>query len=137
MITPYEPYLLQRWEEGCRTATVLWREIRAQGFAHSLTKVQRFVAELRPLPLAVYEEPIPVFEGWPDAPCGYLRFGANPAYDAPAERARRDGWAYREMDGAHFHMLGDPAAVAGALLDLVEQMGVSDARRSQKSGHGF
>jgi transposase len=47
VITPYEPYLLRRWAEGCRTATVLWREIRAQGFAYSLTNVQRFVAELR------------------------------------------------------------------------------------------
>src|SRR5262249_36407035 len=47
VITPDEPYLLRRWEEGCRTATVLWREIRAQGFAPSLTNVQRFVAELR------------------------------------------------------------------------------------------
>jgi transposase len=47
VITPSEPYLLQRWAEGCRTATVLWREIRAQGFAYSLTNVQRFVAELR------------------------------------------------------------------------------------------
>ena len=28
-------------------ATVLWREIRAQGFAHSFTNVQRFVAQLR------------------------------------------------------------------------------------------
>ena len=28
-------------------ATVLWREIRAQGFAHSVSTVRRFVAELR------------------------------------------------------------------------------------------
>src|SRR5215217_718132 len=34
---PYEPYLLKRWEEGCRMATVLWREVRAQGFASALT----------------------------------------------------------------------------------------------------
>ena len=47
VLVPYEPYLLKRWDEGCRMATVLWREIRAQGFAHSLTNVQRFVAELR------------------------------------------------------------------------------------------
>jgi transposase len=47
VITPFEPYLSQRWAEGCRTATVLWREIQAQGFAYSLTNVQRFVAELR------------------------------------------------------------------------------------------
>jgi transposase len=53
VITPFEPDLLERWAEGCRTATVLWREIRDQGFAYSLTNVQRFVAELRrsdPLP---------------------------------------------------------------------------------------
>jgi transposase len=47
LLEPYEPYLLQRWSEGCRMATVLWREIRAQGFAHSVSNVQRFVAELR------------------------------------------------------------------------------------------
>jgi transposase len=47
VLEPYEPYLLKRWEEGCRMATVLWREIRAQDFASSLTNVQRFVAELR------------------------------------------------------------------------------------------
>ena len=47
VLEPYEPYLLQRWEEGCRTATKLWREIREQGFAHSLTNVQRFVNQLR------------------------------------------------------------------------------------------
>jgi|SRR5579884_13287 len=47
VLEPWEPYLLKRWEEGCRRATVLWREIRAQGFAHSLTNVQRFVNQLR------------------------------------------------------------------------------------------
>jgi transposase len=47
VLEPWEPYLLKRWEEGCRMATALWREIRAQGFAHSLTNVQRFVNQLR------------------------------------------------------------------------------------------
>jgi transposase len=47
VLEPWEPYLLERWEEGCRMATVLWREIRAQGFAYSLTNVQRFVNQLR------------------------------------------------------------------------------------------
>jgi len=47
VLEPWEPYLLQRWEEGCRTATRLWREIREQGFAHSSTCVQRFCALLR------------------------------------------------------------------------------------------
>ncbi len=47
VLEPYEPYLLTRWFDGCHTATVLWREIRDQGFAHSLTNVQRFVNHLR------------------------------------------------------------------------------------------
>ena len=47
VLEPYEPYLLKRWNQGCRMATVLWREIRAQGVAHSLTNVQRFVNQLR------------------------------------------------------------------------------------------
>ena len=47
VLEPYEPYLLRRWEDGCHTATVLWREIREQGFAHSVTTVQRFVAQVR------------------------------------------------------------------------------------------
>jgi transposase len=47
VLEPYEPYLCKRWNEGCRMATVLWREIRAQGFTHSLTNVQRFVNHLR------------------------------------------------------------------------------------------
>ncbi|MFL5332590.1 MAG: ISL3 family transposase [Geminicoccaceae bacterium] len=47
VLEPYEPYLLQRWADGCHTATRLWREIQAQGFAYSLTTVQRFVNQLR------------------------------------------------------------------------------------------
>jgi transposase len=47
VLEPWEPYLLKRWEEGCRMATALWREIRVQGFTHSLTNVQRFVNQLR------------------------------------------------------------------------------------------
>ena len=60
-----------------------------------------------------------MFDGWPDAPCAYLRFGANPAYDAAAAEAQRRGWPLRSIEGDHFHMLVDPAGVADALLDLV------------------
>jgi len=43
----WEPYLLGRWEEGCHTATRLWRELCAQGFRSSVAPVQRFCAQLR------------------------------------------------------------------------------------------
>jgi transposase len=47
VLEPWEPYLLARWAEGCHTATVLWKEIRVQGFAHSVSTVQRFCAQVR------------------------------------------------------------------------------------------
>jgi len=47
VLEPYEPYLVQRWTEGCHTATVLWRELQVKGFVHSVSNVQRFVAQLR------------------------------------------------------------------------------------------
>jgi transposase len=46
-LTPYRPYLLRRWQEGCRNGRRLWREIHARGFAASYATVARFVAQLR------------------------------------------------------------------------------------------
>lgn len=77
------------------------------------------LTQLRPQPWAFWEEPIPVFAGWPDAPCAYLRFAPSPAYDAAGTEARSRGWPYAELSGEHFHMLVDPTAVTEALLDLV------------------
>jgi hypothetical protein len=86
---------------------------------------RRFVAELAPLPLAVYDEPLPVPSSWPDAPCGYLRFGSNPAYADPAAQAQRAGWPYHVVEGEHFHMLVNPPAVTDALLALIARVGVA------------
>jgi len=75
------------------------------------------VAELRPRSLTFFEERIPGFTAGPDAPCAYLQF--SDPYVQAATRARQAGWAYRELDAGHFHMLVDPATVAGILLELV------------------
>jgi hypothetical protein len=79
---------------------------------------RQLMSELRPQPFRFWEETVPVFEGWPDAPCGYVRFSPGPAYEEPAAEAVRRGWPLREIAGDHFHMLVDPASVAGALLLL-------------------
>ena len=89
----------------------------------------RYVGEFRPLPLAVYEEPIPVFSGWPEAPCGYLGFrspesAGEYAYADSLARARQAGWPMIQLPGEHFHMLVDPPAVARALLALQGRMGI-------------
>ncbi len=47
VLTPYEPYLLQRWQEGCHNGMRLYREIRGQGYAYGASNVMRFVAQLR------------------------------------------------------------------------------------------
>jgi pimeloyl-ACP methyl ester carboxylesterase len=85
---------------------------------------QRFTTEMQPMPLAVYEEPIPVPPDWPDAPCGYLRFGDNPAYDEPAERAQQAGWPFMMLAGRHFLMLVEPEQVTATMLTLLAQMSI-------------
>jgi hypothetical protein len=85
------------------------------------------LAELRPQPPEFWDETVPVFAGWPDAPCAYLRFAPNPSYDAAAAEARRRGWPHRELDGGHFHMLSDAPAVADALIVLAAELAVDRA----------
>jgi transposase len=46
-IEPYKPYLLQRWNDGCRSARQMCREITAQGYGYSESSVQRYVHQLR------------------------------------------------------------------------------------------
>jgi transposase len=46
-LTPYKEYILRRWEEGCRNALQLWREVREQGYPGCTTAVRDFVVPLR------------------------------------------------------------------------------------------
>ena len=71
---------------------------------------QRLLADLRPRGWAFFTESIPVFQGWPDAPCGYIRL--SPAYDHPSTEAQRCGWVTAELLAGHFHMLVNPQQVA-------------------------
>jgi transposase len=47
LIDPYKPYLLQRWQEGCRNGAQLRREIEVRGYQGGATVVADFVAQLR------------------------------------------------------------------------------------------
>jgi hypothetical protein len=79
--------------------------------------------ELAPRGPVFWQEPIPVFHGWPDAACAYLRL--SDGYRVPTDRARADGWAVAEMSGGHFLMITDPEAVSEAMLDLVRSVGIA------------
>ena len=76
----------------------------------------QMVAEIRPRALPFFTESIPVFDGWPDAPCVYIRFSAS--YRKVAARAKENGWPVHEMEAGHFHMLVDPATVADMIVQV-------------------
>lgn len=80
---------------------------------------KQMIAEIRPRGLAFFTEPIPVFGGWPDAPCMYIRFSAP--YKSPAAQARQAGWPTYELQAGHFHMLVDPGTVTNMILKAVNR----------------
>jgi transposase len=45
--TDYSTFLRKRWDEGCRDAVMLWRELVARGFRGTLRTVQRHVSSWR------------------------------------------------------------------------------------------
>jgi hypothetical protein len=81
---------------------------------------RRFIAELPRLPLAYFEEPAPVVDGWPLACCGYLRLSG--AYDGVADQAERHGWLVVREPADHLAMLTRPAAISGLLDRLVKAL---------------
>lgn len=83
-----------------------------------------FVAELEPVPLRVFEETLPEVRGWPDAPCGYLRL--SEAYEGEEAEAAGRGWPVARLRGSHLEMLLQPHAVARAVLQLVDRMGIDE-----------
>lgn len=68
------------------------------------------------LPLAYYQEQVPVPGGWDSHRCAFLLFSAG--YRDQAERARQRGWPVRAVPGEHLHQVVDPEGVTGALVAL-------------------
>lgn len=49
-LTPFEPYLHTRWNEGCRNALQLWREVCARGYGGTRRQVTKWVCRQREVP---------------------------------------------------------------------------------------
>ncbi|GAA4188649.1 alpha/beta hydrolase [Microbispora amethystogenes] len=75
---------------------------------------QVVVAEQPRLPLAYYQEEIPVPARWDHVRSGYLWFGD--AYAALAGEAGERGWPVARIPGEHLHQLVAPEAVADWLV---------------------
>lgn len=50
LLTPDEPYLWQRWQQGCRNAKTLWQEIQAQGYEGSCSHLRLALSGWRTQP---------------------------------------------------------------------------------------
>jgi hypothetical protein len=74
----------------------------------------QLVAEIHPRGLDFFNEPIPVFQGWPDARCTYILFSSP--YAGAELQARQLGWQTYTLEAGHFHMLVDPLAVTELIL---------------------
>ena len=47
LLDPYQAFLETRWQEGCRNAAALWRELREQGYSGQKTGVRQWAARRR------------------------------------------------------------------------------------------
>lgn len=50
ILDPFEPYLRERWAEGCHNSLQLWRDLQPRGFTGAASLLRRFVARWRPEP---------------------------------------------------------------------------------------
>ncbi len=70
-------------------------------------------AELPALPVAYFEDPVPVPDGWDDIPCGYVLL--SDAYTADADEAESRGWPVVRRMGAHLDIVTRPHVVSVAI----------------------
>ncbi|MDQ4005713.1 MAG: alpha/beta fold hydrolase [Actinomycetota bacterium] len=114
----HEPELVAAIEE-CLAAGErgpFWDDVALRAEVPDVELRGRLQAEVQPRGSEFYGESIEVFEGWPDAPCGYLQL--TDAYEAYASEAEGRGWSVRRIDAGHFHMMVDPPLLAELLEEI-------------------
>ena len=78
---------------------------------------ERVLSEAKPVPRAIFDQPIPAPKISGDVLHGFLGLGKmyQPSYD----QARAEGWSVAHLDGEHLQMVADPMTVGGALLGIL------------------
>lgn len=103
-----------------------WNDVMLRAQIHDSEMRQKFATQLRPMPLQVYEEPIPVSDDWPGAPCAYLSF--TNSYRRAVKSAREKRWLFERLAGTHMHMLNDPKSVAETLQKVAARLAQRQSR---------
>ena len=99
-----------------------WTDDALAGILPNAGVRARVLDELRPQPWEFWQEPLPEIAVWPDSPCAYLLFSS--AYTDDTGTAESLGWPLCRLSAGHFHLLVDPKAVAVAMLDLLDELGI-------------
>lgn len=71
------------------------------------------------LPVAFYDEEVPVPPDWSTGPCAYLQL--SDAYADEYDVAADAGWPRSIVNGAHLSISTDPVTVLDAIEELVNQ----------------
>ena len=79
-----------------------------------------FIAELKPIPIGLFDEKITFPSNWPDAPCCYVRL--SKFYKPLALEASARGWPVKEIDAEHLHPLTHPEESMDLILNMVDQL---------------
>jgi transposase len=91
LLDRYLPYLLRRWDEGCRNGQRLWAELRDQGFRGSSSTVFRATARLRRQQRAGQRlNPLPPARRHLTVRQGAMLLLRRPAGLTPRQQAARD-----------------------------------------------
>lgn len=80
---------------------------------------EQFLAELKPIPLGLFDEVISFKPDWPDAPCAYLKL--SEFYQPLAQEVSEIGWPVLDVEASHLHPLTDPAETAGLIVELIRR----------------
>lgn len=64
------------------------------------------LADMPSLPRSLYDEAIPVPDGWMEQRCAYVKL--SDAYDAEYAEAGQRGWERTEVDADHLRSAHDP-----------------------------
>jgi hypothetical protein len=97
----------------------VWTDADLAGAIPDAGLRRSLVAELRPLPLAVYEERIPVASTWHPRPCFYLRL--SDAYQGDLTRAREAGCHTEERPSGHFAVVTQAQPIADRLDAWIDE----------------
>jgi transposase len=122
VLDPYKPYLLSRWNAGCREALALFAELKGQGYPGSYPTVARYAQRLRQAQglsarQRVTRKPVPAVSE-PQTPLLTPRRATWLVLRRPDTREARDAQVLTALQGQH-PALAEATQLAQGFAQLV------------------